>query len=315
MTRQIRVANAPVSWGALEFELGREGLGFEHVLDEIRDTGYMGTELGDWGFLPTDPQVLRQELSKRELDLVGAFVPVNLLNPDAHSEGTARALRTAKLMAQAVPESEPLIVLSDDNARDASRTAIAGRVRHEDGLDNEAWQVFASGAQQIAGEVRRQTGLRTAFHHHCAGFVETPWEIAALMQRTDPGLLGLCLDTGHYRFGGGDPVEAAREYGDRIWHVHFKDCDPAIAARAAHAGWDYFQAVEHGVFCELGEGDVDFPAVAAQLEQSGYQGWIVVEQDVLPGMGAPRESARRNRVYLEQIGVGTAPERTRSESA
>ncbi|HWQ14307.1 MAG TPA: TIM barrel protein, partial [Roseiflexaceae bacterium] len=92
-------------------------------------------------------------------------------------------------------------------------------------------------------------------------------------------------------------------FGERIWYVHFKDCAPAVAERARAEGWDYFTAVRHGLFCELGRGAVDFPAVAAWLRARGYRGWITVEQDVLPGMGAPRESARRNREYLASIGL------------
>jgi inosose dehydratase len=115
--------------------------------------------------------------------------------------------------------------------------------------------------------------------------------------------LGLCLDTGHYRFGGGDPLAALQKYAGRIWHVHFKDHQPKIAMRSRLEGWDYFQSVRQGVFCELGHGDVNFPAIREALLQSGYDGWIVVEQDVLPGMGSPKESAERNRAYLHRIGL------------
>ncbi len=156
---------------------------------------------------------------------------------------------------------------------------------------------------EIARAVREETGLRTVFHHHCAGYVETPDEVATLMQHTDPTLLGLCLDTGHFVYGGGDPVDALRQYGDRIWHVHFKDCHPEIAAQARAQGWDYFEAVRRGVFCELGQGCVDFPAVVQMLRSQGYDGWVIVEQDVLPGMGTPKESAQRNRDFLTSLGL------------
>jgi inosose dehydratase len=115
--------------------------------------------------------------------------------------------------------------------------------------------------------------------------------------------MGLCFDTGHYSFAGGDPLEGLERHKDRIWHVHFKDHDPKIAAQSRVEGWTGVQSVEHGVFCELGHGNVNFPAVKAKLESLGYDGWIVVEQDVLPGMGNPKESARRNREYLRSIGL------------
>lgn len=299
----MKVANAPVSWGVMEFELEGERYGYGQVLDEIRATGYEGTELGDWGFMPTDPEELRREVAQRELALVGAFVPVNLRDMRAHEDGKDKALRTARLLAEASPNAAPLLILSDDNGRDEHRVKIAGRVRPEDGLSQDEWEVFSRGASSIARQVRDETGLRTVFHHHCAGFVEAPWEVGELMDRTDPGLIGLCLDTGHYRYGGGDPLQAISEFGSRIWHVHLKDLSPQVAAEARQQGWDYFKAVEQGVFCELGQGDVDFAGVVGELRSAGYDAWMVVEQDILPGMGTPIDSARRNRRYLEQLGV------------
>src|SRR5207244_10906297 len=117
------------------------------------------------------------------------------------------------------------------------------------------------------------------------GYVETPREIDALMMRTDPALVGLCLDTGHLTYGGGDPVEALRAYNERVWHVHLKDCDADVARRARADGWDYHQALSHGIFCELGRGTVDFRSLVADLRRQGYSGWMVVEQDVASGIG------------------------------
>jgi inosose dehydratase len=151
--------------------------------------------------------------------------------------------------------------------------------------------------------VRSGAGLRTVFHHHCAGYVETPEEIDALMTRTDPALLGLCLDTGHLTFAGGDPLTALSEYGGRIWHVHFKDCEPALAAQSRVEGWDYHMSVRNGIFCELGRGMVPFTGVLDALRARDYAGWIVVEQDVLPGLGTPAASATRNRAYLRRLGI------------
>jgi inosose dehydratase len=133
--------------------------------------------------------------------------------------------------------------------------------------------------------------------------VETPAEIEKLLALTDPERVGLCFDTGHYAFGGGDPVEGIRKHAGRIWHFHFKDHEPAIATLARQNQWDYFASVRNGIFCELGKGNVDFAAVIRELERAGYDGWGVVEQDVLPGMGAPKESAARNREYLRSLGL------------
>jgi len=304
----IRIANAPCSWGTLEFE-GMKGERIEagRMLDELRETGYTGTELGDWGFLPTEPAALHQALHARGLSMVGAFVPVALRHADAHPPGQEEALKIAGLLAAVGGDPQPWIVLADANGTDPGRTQNAGRVTPEMALSDADWEVFARGAERIARAVRDATGLGTVFHHHCGGFVETPDEIAELMVRTDPELLGLVFDTGHYLYGTGANDRSAVAMGldrfaDRIRHVHFKDCDPEAAAQARVERWDYFTAVRHGVFCELGQGAVDFAAVRDRLARTGYDGWIVVEQDVLPGMGKPRESAARNREYLRKLG-------------
>jgi inosose dehydratase len=307
----IRIANAPCSWGALEFEgLAGEQIGYRQMLDELRETGYTGTELGDWGFMPTDPATLRAELEARGLAMVGAFVPVALKNEQAHADGAEMAVQTARLLASVAEPggTPPVIVLADDNGSDPARTANAGRITPDLGLSPAEWRTFARGAAQVARAVRETTGLATAFHHHCAGYVETPDEIARLLELTDPDLLGLVFDTGHFLFGaGGDESQtiqsALGRFGDRIWHMHFKDCHPGIAAQSRAEGWDYFEAVRRGVFCELGQGAADFGAATAWLRARDYHGWIVVEQDVLPGMGAPKESAARNRAYLRTIGL------------
>jgi inosose dehydratase len=298
----MKVANAPCSWGVLEFDLEGEAAGFAQVLDEMAETGYAGTELGDWGFMPTDPDVLKAELAQRNLTMLAAFVPVALKDEAAHAAGAETAVRTAKLLA-AVGGATPFIVLADDNGAVPERTQNAGRITPEMGLSEAEWQTYARGAEHVARAVKEATGLRTVFHHHCAGYVETPAEMEKLLSLTDPNLLGLVFDTGHYRFAGGDPVQAIRDYADRIWHMHFKDCQPEIAAQSRAEGWDYFKSVNNGVFCELGKGEVDFTAVKAALEEIGFEDWIVVEQDVLPGMGSPKESAARNRQFLRQIGL------------
>jgi inosose dehydratase len=311
----IRIANAPCSWGALEFEADQPPAPASQVLDEMAAAGYDGTELGDWGFLPTIPAALAADVGHRQLALVAAFVPVALARADAIDDGVARAVRTARLLNDASRAGrvgqvgrvgqlgEPLLVLADDNASVPNRTTRAGRIRDEDGLGPGEWDDFARRAERVAAEVRDASGLRTVFHHHCGGYLETPGEIEALLSRTDPTLLGLCLDTGHLMFAGGDPLAAIAAYGDRIWHVHFKDCDPALAARSRVEEWDYHTAVRRGIFCELGRGTVPFAAVLDALRAQRYDGWIVVEQDVLPGLGTPAASAARNREYLRGLGI------------
>lgn len=307
--RSLRVGNAPCSWGTLEFE-GEEGkqIPFDQMLNELVDTGYTGTELGDWGYMPTDPSVLRIELERRHLTMLGAFVPVALKNKSAHDDGVERALKTARLLASVATRPQPYLVLADENGTVPARTANAGRITPDMELSSAEWKTFAEGAERIGRTIHEETGLHTVFHHHCAGYVETPNEIARFLEHTDPAVIGLVFDTGHYAYGAGDfdVLGGLRRFKERIWYVHLKDCHPKVARRARTERWDYFAALRHGVFCELGKGAVDFPALLHALQEINYEGYVLVEQDVLPGMGSPKESARKNREYLRSIELALA---------
>ncbi len=298
----IKIANAPCSWGALEFDFEEEAVGFHQVLDEIKETGYLGTEFGDWGFFPTNPRELKMELKKRDLSLIGAFVPIFFKDANKHNEAVEHTIRIATLMKEAgFPNA--FIILADENGSNEERTINAGRIKPAMELNSEEWPIFAKGVNMVAQAVKSATGLRCAFHHHCAGYIETPEEIDKLLSLTDPSLVGLVLDTGHITFAGGDPLELLKKYKDRIWHIHFKDCEPHIAKRSRREKMDYFQSIRAGVFCELGKGTVNFKGIVEELQKYNYNDWIVVEQDVLPGMGNPKLYAQQNRNYLKTLGL------------
>jgi len=302
MSGIIGVGNAPCSWGVLEFDIDGKAPNYERVLHEMATTNYVGTELGDWGFMPTDPDELKGVLDTHKLAMLGAFVPVALGNVEAFVPARKTALETASLLA-AVGGETPVIVLSDENGTDPTRTQNAGRVLPDMSFTEAQWETAAHTANQIALSVYEETGLRTVFHPHCAGFIERPEEVDIFMDATHPRILGLCLDTAHCAYGGGDPLRVIRRYRDRIWHVHFKGYHEGIATECREKGLNYFQAIERGVFCELGQSTIDFQAVLDALNDVDYEGWIVVEQDVLPGQGNPLQSAQNNRDYLTSIGL------------
>lgn len=257
--------------------------------------------------MPDDPSLLRDELGARSLSMIGAFVPVRLSDAGAHAEGESSALRTARLLEGCVRETpearRPFVILADDPGPDSHRLQHAGRINAGQGLDEGGWRIVAAGAESIARAVREETGLRTVFHHHCGTWVETPEETETLLSLTSPGLLGLCLDTGHCAYGGGDPLAVLRRFKERVWHVHFKDCDPATVTRARAEGWDYVRAVQGGIFCGLGEGDVANTAVLEELRRLGYSGWVVVENEAPPGPVTPFEHAVRDRAHLKGLGL------------
>jgi len=290
----IRVATAPVSWGVMEVEGwgGRQAYG--EVLDEMVEAGYDGTELGPYGFLPTEPARLKTELSQRGLTLLGAFVPLPLASRERHEDGFEEAIRTANLLAKS---GAPFVVLADEMS--PARIAVGGRATPGDGMSDTQWHEAAKLLMRTSEECGRR-GLQAVFHHHVGTFVETPAELERLCSLTDPKLLGICLDTGHYHYGGGNAVEAVRQYGNRIRHLHFKDVQPATLESVRREKIPYLDAVRRGVFCELGDGAVDLPAVVRGLSECVFDGWAVVEQDVditQPNV-QPLMSARRSRDYL-----------------
>jgi inosose dehydratase len=170
-------------------------------------------------------------------------------------------------------------------------------------MSDAEWDVFINDTIWLATLVLENTGLRTVFHHHCGTSIETAKETERLLDGTPPDLIGLCLDTGHFAYAGDDPLEMLRRYRDRVWHVHFKDCDGPTVERAKVEGWDYVTAIRNGIFCGIGEGSVDHAGFLAELVSGGYEGWIVVENEAPPGRMPPLEMARRDRAYLRSLGV------------
>src|SRR5690606_41533473 len=195
----IRIANAPVSWGIFEFEGTAQKFTYTQVLDEIVETGYSGIELGPWGFLPTDPDKLREELETRNLKLLSSYVPVKLVDRAAHEAGEQHAMKVGKLLAAL---DAPFIVLADDAGTVPELVAQAGQ-RSGAKLTADEWDVFADGVNRIARNMHGALGLEVVVHRHCVGYVETPEETGRLMSRSgyDPG--GLWLDTGQRHHAGG----------------------------------------------------------------------------------------------------------------
>jgi inosose dehydratase len=298
----IRVASAPISWGIMEHVEPPANYPCGRVLDEIAEAGYSGTELGPYGFLPADSAVLRRELDKRALTLCSAFVDIELGNASSHEDGLAYVTRSAKLISEA---GARLLVLSDSITPE--RNATAGRRDHANALawNDAEWQAAATAVRAVI-ERCKSFGLRVAFHHHAGSHVETPEEIERLFSLFSPEELGLCLDTGHYVYGGGDAVAFLENQVSRVWCVHLKDVYGAKAAEARRQRMNFHAAVRHGIFAPLGKGGIDFLRITSLLKNGRFDGWVVVEADVLPGgagADAPLANALAGREYLRSFGI------------
>jgi inosose dehydratase len=298
----IRVANAPISWGIMEHVELPVDYPYGRVLDEIKAAGYSGTELGPYGFLPADSSVLRAELEKRSLTLCSAFVDIELGNAAAHAEGLAFVARSARLISDA---GARLLILSDKILPD--RNATAGRRNDANRLSwsESQWAAAATAIREVIAQCKA-VGLRVAFHHHAGSHVETPEEVDYLFSLFSADELGLCLDTGHYVYCGGDTVAFLKKQVSRVWCVHLKDVYETKAAEARTARMNFHAAVRHGIFAPLGKGSIDFPKVISLLNKGDFDGWVVVEADVLPGgvgADAPLSNAIAGREYLRLYGV------------
>lgn len=298
----INAASAPVSWGIMENVEVPAEYPYTRVLDEIAEAGYRGTELGPYGYLPTDAKKLSDELKKRDLSMCSAFIDLELGDRSKHDEGTSRVETTAALIAQA---GAKLLVLSDSITPE--RSAVAGRKSEANALawsDGE-WGAAKEAIERVISSCRK-FGLGVSFHHHVGSHVETPEEVDRLLTTIQDRALGLCLDTGHYMYGGGDPVELAKTHADRISCVHLKDINGVLLKEAREKRMNFHDAVKHGVFAPLGQGAIDFPSVLKHLQSAGFSGWAVVEQDVLKGgagADSPLANATAGRNYLQKLGI------------
>jgi len=270
-----RLASAPCTWGVWERTVDRNDLiPPPLMLDTVRELGYRGIELGPPGYFGADAASVRATLEPYGLALVGAFAPLRIAEADGFSDDLAFLDRTIDILA-ATGSQGPVVLAGDENA---VRLAAAGRpdAVAETSLRGDDFRRAAERVQHAA-ERAAAKGVVAAFHPHTATYVESPDEIAELLEATDPELVKIAFDTGHVVVGGGDPVEVARLVRERIGHLHLKDVDSAVLARVRSGELSVEAAWEQGLFCEFGLGAVDFGAVLAELD--GYDGWAVVEQD------------------------------------
>jgi inosose dehydratase len=299
----IRVGTAPISWGVSEMADWGEVLPPAQVLDEMAATGYVGTELGPWGYLPENVAQLRADLTRRGLALIGGFCPVTLHRLEQFTGQQAFALDVARRLRDL---GATVLVLAE--AGDAERLADAGHVTpgRTPAFSEDDWQRFAAGANSIAAAAYN-LGLRTAFHPHVGSYVETEKEAEELLGRTDAALVGLCIDTGHLAYAGIDPVAMTGRHRDRVFHVHLKDVSAPVLEQARAQGWSFAEAVGQGIFVPVGEGMVDVPAMLAALRSGNYDGWVVVEQDcrlLTAEQGTtPRVQAQLSRAALRGLGL------------
>lgn len=289
MTSAIRLATGPCTWG-VDFADAPGNPPWEQVLDDIEQSGIGVLELGPVGYLPEEPETLRDHLGRRGLTSVGSFIFDDLHDPGRHEHLVA----TAERVCRAISASGGTVFVLIDRP-DAIRVATAGRPNAAPRLDGDAWAGMLAEINAVAA-IARSHGLRPAVHPHAGGYLEFEDEIERLVADSD---LDLCLDTGHLAYARMDPAEMIRRHGDRLSHLHFKDIRAEVLDRVDAEALDFWQAIEAGMFCPMGEGMVDLDAVLDALDDVGYSGFATIEQDRVPGSGAPLDDLRKSMAVIE----------------
>ena len=293
----IRIGNAPCSWG-IEFACDPAYPSWQSVLEQCAGAGYKGIELGPIGFMPEDPPVLAQELSKHDLSIIGGVVFRPFHDPSKWDEVLDASKRTCEALV--AHGAEHLVLIDSISER---RAPTAGRADEAEQMDAAQWRAFRERIATIAKMGAEEYGLTVGMHAHAAGFMDFEPELERLLGEIDESILKICFDTGHHSYAGFDPVAFMKKHMDRISYMHFKDIDPVVKADVVEKRTDFYKACGQGIFCNLGQGDVDFKAVRQVLLDAGFEGWCTVEQDCDPSMpGTPLEDARANREYLQSIG-------------
>ena len=293
----IRIGNAPCSWG-VEFADDPRNPSWETVLAECAEAGYRGIELGPVGFMPEDPAMLSEGLARHRLELIGGVVFRPFHDPGQWDDVMDGSVRTCKALS--AHGARHLVLIDSISER---RAPTAGRADEAEQMEPAEWAAYVDRIRTIAKLGAEEYGLTVGIHAHAAGFMDFEPELERLLDEVDEGILKICFDTGHHSYAGFDPVAFMQRHIGRISYMHFKDIDPRVKAQVIADRTGFYEACGQGIFCNLGDGDVDFPAVRQVLLDAGFEGWCTVEQDCDPaGDTSPVRDAAANRDYLRSIG-------------
>jgi inosose dehydratase len=269
-----RIAAAPISWGVCEVPGWGHQMEPARVLEEMGRLGLAATEFGPEGFLPAEPEAAARLLAEHGMRAVGGFVPVVLFD-STHDP---------------LPEvDKALDHFTAAGAGSLVLAAASGLEGYDDRpeLDETQWKTLLDNLDRIHA-LAEERGVEATLHPHVGTMVETAAEVDRVLEGS---AIGLCLDTGHLLVGGADPVAIAAAVPARIRHTHLKDVDAGVAAQVRSGRFTYTDGVRNGLYRPLGQGDVDIAGIVRSLEESGYQGWYVMEQDTIldaepaPGQG------------------------------
>jgi inosose dehydratase len=266
---------------------------WQRFLDELAEAGYRWLELGPYGYLPTDPGRLRDEVDRRGLRVSGQGVFGGLHRPEKWQQDLAAARQVAELVT--AMGAGHVVLLPDD----------AGPNPPE--LDADRWRTLVDATSELGRILGGEYGVRAVFHPHADSHVGTQPQIERFLRDTDPAAVSLCLDTGHVAYYEGDNLELIRKYPERVGYLHMKQADPAVVRQVREERLDFAAAVRRGVMCEPPGGEPDVEALLETIDRHlDGELFMVVEQDLYPcDPDVPLPIAARTCKYLRQLGVGS----------
>jgi inosose dehydratase len=298
---RLRLGSCPDSWGVW-FPDDPAQTPWHRFLDELAAAGYEWLELGPYGYLPTDPARLRDELDRRGLKVSGQAVFGGLHHPEKWPSDLADARRVAELVTAL--GARHVVLLPD------LYTDLDGNLLEPPELDSEAWGTLVRATSELGRVLKEEYGVAAVFHPHADSHVGTQPQVERFLEDTDPDAVSLCLDTGHIAYYDGDNVELIRKYPDRIGYLHMKQADPAVLKEVRAENLAFAEAVRRGVMCEPPKGAPAVEPVLDALDGLDAELFMIVEQDLYPcGPDVPLPIATRTCTYLRQRGVGRPPDR------
>jgi inosose dehydratase len=295
---RLRLGSCPDSWGVWFADDPRQ-TPWPRFLDELAQAGYGWLELGPFGYLPTDPGRLREEVDRRGLRVSGQAV-FGALHDPARWEDDLRDARQVAELVTAMGAGH--VVLLPAGFRDLDGTWLGPRE-----LDEQGWRTLVERTSELGRVLADEYGVAAVFHPHADSYVGTQAQIERFLDETDPAAVNLCLDTGHVAYYRGDNLELIRRYPDRIGYLHLKQADPAVVAQVEAEDLWFAEAVRRGVMCEPPKGEPDTEALLEAVDRH-LEGalFAIVEQDLYPcDPDEPLPIATRTCTYLRQLGVGS----------
>jgi inosose dehydratase len=294
----LRLGTAPDSWGVW-FPDDPQQVPWHRFLDEAAAAGYTLIELGPYGYLPTDPEQLRDELGSRGLTLTGGAVFAGLhRGAEAYDQALADYRQEAGLLSAL--GARHVIALPEQYT-----DMRGGDVLEASRLEPDQWLALTDGYSRLGRAVHEEFGLQLDFHSHADSHVGTQEQIERFLDDTDPRWVSLCLDTGHVSYYGGDNEAIVRKHPDRIGYVHLKQVDPGLVEQVHREGLSFADAVRRGAMVEPPNGVPDLPPLLDALAGLDAEIFTIVEQDMYPcPPDAPLPIAQRTARYLGGCGLG-----------